>query len=138
VLFLIAGIFTPCLARYGQEPGKTVISGFLWTGAVVGLVLLISWRNVPRFITPLLSFVMGIIAIISMIVFIAAVPFPGIISFVGGASLFMAGGVFYAIKKPNLRPGKFGFHDLYHAMTLAGTLLLHVLVWLASTYNTPG
>jgi hemolysin III len=47
---------------------------------------------------------------------------------IAGAVLFFAGGAMYAIKKPNPFPGKLGFHELYHALVLGGTILLHVLV----------
>jgi hemolysin III len=36
-----------------------------------------------------------------------------------GGVLYSAGGVIYAIKKPNFSINWFGFHELFHAMTAA-------------------
>jgi hemolysin III len=36
-----------------------------------------------------------------------------------GGILYSAGGVIYALKKPNFSINWFGFHELFHAMTAA-------------------
>jgi hemolysin III len=36
-----------------------------------------------------------------------------------GGVLYSAGGVIYALKKPNFSFNWFGFHELFHAMTAA-------------------
>jgi hemolysin III len=48
-----------------------------------------------------------------------------------------AGGVVYSIgfavfvlERPNLRPGVFGFHELWHVLVLVGALLHHLLMHL--------
>ena len=45
-----------------------------------------------------------------------------------GGLAYSAGGVVYALKRPNPSPTWFGFHEVFHALTLAGFLLQYVAV----------
>lgn len=132
VFLLIAGTFTPLVAPVNAEPGATIVLVVvLWGGAAGGMVLLISWKSVPRSITPLLALVLAIAGIVGTAWFSVAgspVELERGVTLVAGAGALLAGGAVYAIKKPNPIPGKFGFHELYHALALVGTLSLHVLV----------
>jgi len=129
---LIAGIFTPLIAaRQPASSAVTVPIIALWASAAAGMVLLISWKSVPRKLTPLASLAMLAVGIATtMAIQMPGETFPawGIISFVAGTILVLAGGAVYAIQKPNLFPGRFGFHELHHVLVLAGSLALHGLV----------
>jgi len=48
--------------------------------------------------------------------------------FVAGSVMLLLGGAVYAVKKPDPFPGKFGFHEIYHALVLAGAVPLFFLV----------
>jgi hemolysin III len=39
---------------------------------------------------------------------------------VGGGLAYTLGAVAYALKRPRLAPGVFGYHELFHAGTLVG------------------
>ncbi|MEX2681687.1 MAG: hemolysin III family protein [Candidatus Sigynarchaeota archaeon] len=129
---LIAGIFTPLIAARQAIPGAFIVPLLaLWVAAAGGMVLLISWKLVPRKLTPLASLAMlsaGIAATAAFQIASGTIPVWGIISLVAGILLVLAGGAVYAIQKPNLAPGHFGFHELHHSLVLAGSLVLHVLV----------
>ncbi|HEY4314578.1 MAG TPA: hemolysin III family protein, partial [Actinomycetes bacterium] len=43
-----------------------------------------------------------------------------------------AGGVVYATKKPNPSPRWFGFHEVFHALTLAAYVVHYVAISLAT------
>ncbi|MET0712234.1 MAG: hemolysin III family protein, partial [Jiangellaceae bacterium] len=45
---------------------------------------------------------------------------------------YSAGAVVYGLKRPNPSPRWFGFHEIFHACTLAGLVAHHVGVWLAA------
>ena len=46
------------------------------------------------------------------------------------------GGVAYAIKKPNPWPGVFGYHEVFHAMTVVAAICHYIAVYFAM-YNSP-
>lgn len=41
---------------------------------------------------------------------------------VGGVA-YTLGAVAYAVKRPNPHPGVFGYHEVFHALTLVGAVL---------------
>jgi hemolysin III len=49
---------------------------------------------------------------------------------VGGLA-YSVGAVFYGAKKPRLNPRVFGYHELFHALTLVGAGAHLVAIWLA-------
>ena len=51
-----------------------------------------------------------------------------VLLFTGGAA-FTLGGLIYAIKKPRLVPGMFGFHELFHVMILIGGILHYAMIY---------
>ncbi|MEX2088869.1 MAG: hemolysin III family protein [Bacteroidota bacterium] len=38
-----------------------------------------------------------------------------------GGMFYTVGAVIYAVKKPNIVPGVFGFHELWHLFVMAGS-----------------
>ena len=49
-----------------------------------------------------------------------------------GGVLYSAGGVVYALKRPNPSPRWFGFHEVFHAMTLAAFVVHYIAVSIAT------
>ena len=62
---------------------------------------------------------LGLAALLFIGDFYAANPAAAILICVGGA-FYIAGAVFYALKRPNFSERWFGFHELFHAFTVAG------------------
>src|SRR4029079_6731754 len=55
---------------------------------------------------------------------------------IGGAA-YTAGGIVYAIKRPTPSPRWFGFHEVFHALTLIAFIAHYVAISLV-TYNAVG
>ena len=53
-----------------------------------------------------------------------------------GGVLYTLGGVAYGIKKPNPWPGTFGYHEVFHAMTVVAAICHYIAVYFAM-YNSP-
>ena len=52
------------------------------------------------------------------------------------ALLYTVGGVAYGIRKPNPWPGTFGYHEVFHAMTIVAAICHYIAVYFAM-YNSP-
>ena len=59
---------------------------------------------------------------------IAAVNVATVVLIVVGGLFYTAGAVFYALKRPNLWPGHFGFHELFHVFVLAAWISQYLAV----------
>ena len=42
---------------------------------------------------------------------------------VTGGALYTAGAIVFALRKPNLWPRTFGFHEVFHALVIAAALV---------------
>jgi hemolysin III len=51
-----------------------------------------------------------------------------------GGGLYSVGGLVYAIKKPNPSPRWFGFHEVFHALTLLAFATHYIAISIA-TYS---
>jgi len=131
VFYLVIGSFSPAISRYGAGVMIPVALVTLWCLAIVGTMLRLFWARIPRVFTPIFSFLMAVVCIVSMIIAVTAIPVPGIIIFIVGSVLLITGGVVYAIKKPDPVPGTFGSHEVYHVLVLAGAILMYFLVVIA-------
>jgi hemolysin III len=128
MLFLLAAIFSPVLIRYSIGPAGLIISIILWSLSVVGLIILLSMKELPRILTPKFAFLMGILGIGGILFALNQIPQSGIMLFGIGAAFLIAGGIVYSVKKPDLFPEFFGFHELFHTLMTIGTIFLHFLI----------
>ena len=119
ISILIAGTYTP-FAVYLLKPSQTkTLLIVAWGGAILISLLRIFWLSAPRWL-----YVAGYISLGWAAVFYTPqfLQSGGVVIFIlilTGGVLYSAGGVIYALKKPNFSINWFGFHELFHAMTAA-------------------
>jgi hemolysin III len=128
MLFLLAAIFSPVLIRYCAAPAGWIISIILWSLSVAGLIILLSMKELPRILTPVFAFLIGILGIGGILFAWDQLPLFGTRLFIIGASFLIAGGVVYSVKKPDPFPEVFGFHELFHTLIMIGAMILHFLI----------
>jgi hemolysin III len=128
MLFLIAAIFQPILMRYTADPVGLVFTIILWVMAVIGLILLLTIKDLSRKLAPLMAFGMGFIGIILVLVYVGNFTSIGLVQFFLGTLFLILSGIVYAFKKPDIKPEIFGFHETFHSLLFIGTIILHFLV----------
>jgi hemolysin III len=121
VYVLIAGTYTPvCLLALPRTMGLTLLS-VVWGIAVVGMVLKAMWRA-RKFATSL-YIVLGwiVLAVVPWVYQHAGATALSLYA-VGGV-VFTSGAVMFLRRYPRLRPEVFGFHEVWHVMTVAAVVL---------------
>ena len=120
IFVLIATTYTPfgVLAFTGSK--NTFVLRALWGAVLVGFVLNFLWVKAPKWLIASLYVIVG---------WLVALMLPEYHQQTGStiAGLMLAGGIsytvgaaFYAFKGPNLVPGVFGYHELFHLFVLIG------------------
>lgn len=121
ILLLIAGTYTP-LATLALPPGKGALLLILvWSGALLGILFRIFWIHAPRWLYVALYLVLGWVAVMYLVDLMHANVAMMVLVIVGGL-LYTAGAIVYAMKRPNPWPGRFGFHEIFHACTVLAFL----------------
>ncbi len=127
IYVLIAGTYTPVLLRFIPAPKNFIMLGIMWTMAVTGIILKLTWLSTPRWLYTSFYLFMGWF-ILCDIPALLALPTGALLLLAGGGISYTIGGVIYAMKKPNLGP-VFQFHELFHLFILLGSLLHFLLVF---------
>ena len=122
IFILIAGTYTPVsLFALGAEDGRRLLI-MIWIGAAAGVLLSICWASAPKALTAMVAVALGWMI----------VPYFGEVrSFLGarvwlilaGGIVYTVGALVYALKRPDPWPRVFGYHEVFHALTVVGALL---------------
>ena len=134
ISILIAGTYTP-FAVYLLKPSQTkTLLIVAWGGAILISLLRIFWLSAPRwlYVTGYIS--LGWAVVFYMPEFLNSGGVAIFILILTGGVLYSAGGVIYALKRPNFSINWFGFHELFHAMT-AAAFICHFIAAVLTVYT---
>lgn len=137
IFLLIAGTYTP-LALLALPPSKgLLLLALVWGGTLLGIGFRVFWINAPRWLYVILYLALGWAAVMYLGDLLAANLAMMILVVVGGL-FYTVGAVVYGLKKPNPVPGVFGFHEIFHTLTVLA-FLCHwtaiLLICLNPIYN---
>jgi hemolysin III len=121
IFVLIAGTYTPFCLLALDGAWRVGLLCLIWGLAVCGILLKLLWMDAPRWLSVMLYLGMGWVALVAAPVLFRAVPIGGIVWVLAGALLYSAGALIYWLKRPNLVPGVFGFHELWHLFVVGGS-----------------
>jgi hemolysin III len=121
IFILIAGTYTPICVLALEGGWRAGLLGLIWTLALCGVVLKILWMDAPRWLSVGVYLAMGWVAVIAASAIFRAIPSGGIAWILAGGLIYSVGALIYGLKRPNLVPGIFGFHELWHLFVIAGS-----------------
>jgi hemolysin III len=138
IFLLIAGTYTP-IAVLALPPDKGILLLCLvWAGALFGIGFRVFWIDAPRWLYVMLYLVLSWAAVMYLGDLLATNATMMMLVLIGGLC-YTVGAVVYAFKRPNPFPGRFGFHEIFHALTLVA-FLCHwtaiLLIVLAPAYGS--
>jgi len=117
IFLLIAGSYTPMAMLALPAHKGLVLLVAVWIGAVLGISFRIFWINAPRWLYVPLYVLLSWAAMFYVVDFFSFNAVAMSLILIGGLC-YTAGAVVYGIKKPNPFPGHFGFHEIFHALTV--------------------
>ncbi len=132
ILLVIAGTYTPLavLALHGWT--RLSVLAIIWTGTAAGalarLVWRPAWRPAPRWLIASLFIALGWVAVFVLPQLLRGAGALVVALVLAGGILYSLGAVVYALKRPNPSPQWFGFHEVFHAMTILAYLTQYAAV----------
>jgi len=136
IFLIIAGTYTPLAALLLPTSKARVLLIVVWAGALVGLLARVFWLGAPRWVYTPVYVALGWVAVFNLSDFwhTAATPHgPAIVWLVAvGGLAYTLGAVVYGTKRPNPSPRWFGFHEIFHSLTVVGFVCHYVAVSIAA------
>ena len=121
IYFLIAGTYTPvALITLHGTIGWTLL-GSVWLIALAGIPFKLWFLDAPVWVSTGSYLIMGYLALVAIVPIANAVPPAGLLWLVAGGSAYTVGAVIYACRRPDPFPGRFGHHEIWHLLVLAGS-----------------
>ena len=105
-----------------------IILAVVWCGALAAIALKFLWVDAPKWLSAVIGLALGWVGVFAM---------PQVRSHAGAAAVvllgigglaYTIGALVYAFRRPQLRPDIFGYHELFHALTLVAVACQYVAI----------
>lgn len=134
IFLLIAGSYTPFTLLLLDGSERTTLLAVAWGGATLGILFRLFWTGAPRWLYTPIYIALGWAAVFYFPSFFASASAAVISCLVVGGALYTLGGVIYGFRWPDPSPRWFGFHEVFHTLTIAAFVTHYVGVSIA-TYS---
>jgi len=122
IFLIIAGTYTPFAVLLLSPGAARTLLWIVWSGAVAGVAFRVLWVGAPRWLYVPVYVALGWVAVAYLPQLLHGGG-PGVLTLlVVGGVLYTLGGLVYGLKRPNPSPRWFGFHEVFHALTVAAFL----------------
>ena len=134
IFLIIAGTYTPLSALLLDESTARTLLIIVWAGALAGLLARVFWLGAPRWLYVPIYVALGWVAVWFLPEF-SERGGPAVLWLViAGGVAYTLGAVVYGLKRPNPSPRWFGFHEVFHSLTVVGYTCHYIAVSIA-TYS---
>lgn len=130
IYLIIAGTYTPLALLALRDTARTAVLLAVWSGAAAGVLFRVLWVQAPRWLYTPLYIALGWAAVFILPQLLRGAGVLPLVLVIVGGLLYTLGGVVYALRRPDPSPRWFGFHEVFHALTVAAFIAQFVAVLL--------
>lgn len=132
IFLLIAGSYTPFTLLLLEGRDRTVLLTVVWVGAGLGVLFRIFWAGAPRWLYTPIYIGLGWAAVFYAPAFAASADGAVLTLMVVGGLLYTLGALVYGLKRPDPSPTWFGFHEVFHTLTILAFVTHYVGISIAT------
>ncbi|TDE09104.1 PAQR family membrane homeostasis protein TrhA [Jiangella asiatica] len=132
IFLIIAGTYTPFTVLVLPDGQAQLLLSLVWAGALLGVGFRVLWVSAPRWLYVPIYLALGWAAVFWLPQFASNGGAAVVTLIIVGGLMYTVGAIVYGTQRPNPSPRWFGFHEVFHAFTLAGFASHHVGIWLAA------
>lgn len=118
IFVFIAGSYTPIALMVLEGHKSWLLLLVVWGGALAGVVTRLTWNAAPRWMFVPLYIALGWVALTVLPEMAANAPLTANVLIVVGGVLYTVGAVVFATRWPDPYPEVFGFHEVFHVLTI--------------------
>ena len=128
VYLLIAGTYTPVCLLVLTGNWRLIVLATVWACAAAAAIFKFIWVAAPKWLAAALGITLGW-AGIAVLPQLATRLNPAAVALLGvGGLIYTAGAIVYARRRPDPVPAVFGYHELFHALTLVAVSCQYVAI----------
>jgi hemolysin III len=127
IYLLIAGSYAP-FGLLVLSPGWAVtVLAIVWSGALIAILMKLCWLRAPKWLSAVNGLVLGWVGAVAFGQLLK-LPSPALALIIASGFLYTAGAVVYALRRPDPLPRVFGYHELFHVLTVLAVAAQYVAV----------
>lgn len=123
IFVLIAGTYTPVVMLALEGPHAAVLLTAVWGAAGVGVLLKLFWQDLPEWLSVSVYLVLGWVGSLALPELGRNIGLLPLLVFALGGVLYSIGAVVYFLRRPDPLPRVFGYHEVFHALVIAGAAM---------------
>lgn len=134
IFLIIAGTYTPLTVMLLDGTTRVVVLTVVWIGALAGVMFRVLFLHAPRWLYVPMYVALGWVAIGYIRPFYETGGAAVVWLVVAGGLCYTVGAVFYGFKWPGKSARYFGFHEIFHSLTIAG-FVCHYIAAAIAVFN---
>ena len=123
IFLFIAASYTPVGLLVLDGTAQVVVLVSVWTGALAGIVMSVAWISAPRWLQALAYVMIGWVAVVALPQLADRAGVAPLVLLAVGGALYSLGALVYALRRPNLWPRIYGFHEVFHTLVIAAAIV---------------
>jgi hemolysin III len=128
IFLLIAGTYTP-VALIGLDGAwRTTILAVVWSGAAAATISKLCWVQAPKWLAAIAGIALGWAGVAALPQLARHEGLTPVVLLAAGGLAYTAGAIVYARRKPDPAPLVFGYHEVFHALTIVALAVQYVAV----------
>jgi hemolysin III len=127
IYLLIAGSYAPFGLLVMSRTWAVTVLAIVWSGALVAILLKVCWLRAPKWLSAVNGLVLGWVGVAAFGQMLK-LPTPALVLVIASGLLYSAGAVVYALRRPDPVPTVFGYHELFHVLTVLAVAAEYVAI----------
>lgn len=128
IYLLIAGTYTPVCLLALEGAWRYVALAIISLAATSAAVLKFAWVGAPKWLAVALGIALGWVGVALLPQLATRLHPVAIVLLAAGGIAYTVGAIVYARRRPDPAPAIFGYHELFHALTIVGVACQYAAV----------
>jgi hemolysin III len=125
---LIAGTYTPVSLLVLDGTWGRVILTVVWVGALAAILFKFAWLDAPKWVAAGVGMALGWVSVVALPQLVGRLEPSALTLLIAGGLLYSLGAIVYAVRKPDPLPQVFGYHEVFHALTIVAATCQYVAI----------
>ncbi len=128
IFVLIAGTYTPFAMLVLEGRAAATILIIVWGGALLGIASKLIFLGAPKWVSAPPYLALGWVAVAFLPQLEDRAGLATVVLLAVGGGLYSLGAIVYATGRPNPFPNVFGYHEVFHVLTIVAATLHFIAV----------